>query len=271
MATASTKAIEVLSSTDQTENYQRLSRLIVRAGTELLRALFDSFYPPSILADKLSESATMDMLRKALLKPQRTVVYPASGPFGESRDFDMSLLSQLLKTLCQTKLPPLDSGWDRLPSPSNSTLTADIVRIKVYRNDIFHKHYNGELDYVEFCSLWNESKVALLSIAYQISPETKREWEEAIERLWCDPLTPEAARDAEELQKMYWNDMITKEYLASGFARVEKKIQILSKEVKEGFDGLKSEIEKLGEALRNRASSSAAEGGGQFKEEIVLL
>ena len=245
MATAN----QVLSSTNENENYQRLFRLIIRAGTELLRALFDSIYPAESLANELSDSTTRKKLRDILLKPQRDLVYPAPGLFGESRDFDISLLSQLLKTLCPTQLPPLCSGWNRLPSTGDFSLTADIVRIKFYRNDIIHKFHSGELSDAEFCSLWDEIKIVLLRIASHISAETKLEWEEEINRLRRDPLTPEAARNAEELQ-----------VLASGFARVEGQIQ-----------DLRNQIVQLRQLVTNRASSSSAEGGGRFKEETVLL
>ena len=245
MATAN----QVLSSTNENENYQRLFRLIIRAGTELLRALFDSIYPAESLANELSDSTTRKKLRDILLKPQLDLVYPAPGLFGESRDFDISLLSQLLKTLCPTQLPPLRSGWNNPPSRDDFSLTADIVRIKFYRNDIIHKFHSGELSDAEFCSLWDEIKIVLLRIASHISAETKLEWEEEINRLRRDPLTPEAARNAEELQ-----------VLASGFARVEGQIQ-----------DLRNQIVQLRQLVTNRASSSSAEGGGRFKEETVLL
>ena len=272
MATASTKAIEALSSTDQKENYQRLSRLIMRAATELLRALFDSLYPPSSLANKLREPATKKKLRNTLLKPQRDVFYPEPGLCGKSRDFDFSLLSKLLKTLCPPQLPPLHNGWDHPPSRDDLSLTADIVRIKFYRNEIIHKLYNGELSDAEFCSLWHKIKVVLLRIASRISPKTKLEWEEAINKLQHDPLTPEAARNAEELQEMYRVDTITKEYLASRFAGMERRLQVSSKETNERLDRVEDKLGELCELVTNRAqSSSAVEGGGQFKEEIVLL
>ena len=245
MATAN----QVLSSTNENENYQLLFRLIIRAGTELLRALFDSIYPAESLANELSDSTTRKKLRDILLKPQLDLVYPAPGLFGESRDFDISLLSQLLKTLCPTQLPPLGSGWNNPPSRDDFSLTADFVRIKFYRNDIIHKFHSGELSDAEFCSLWDEIKIVLLRIASHISAETKLEWEEEINRLRRDPLTPEAARNAEELQ-----------VLASGFARVEGQIQ-----------DLRNQIVQLRQLVTNRASSSSAEGGGRFKEETVLL
>ena len=123
MATASSTANEALRSTCENENYQRLSRLIMRAGTELLRAQFDSFYPPGSLANKLSEFATKQKLFHVLLTPQHDLVYPAPGLFRESRDFGISLLSQLLKTLCPTQLPPLCSGWDRPPGRGDFSFT----------------------------------------------------------------------------------------------------------------------------------------------------
>ena len=256
MATAFATANQELRSTFENENYQRLSRLIMRAGTELLRAQFDSFYPPSSLANKLSEFATKQKLLHVLLKPQRDLVYPATGLFGESRDFDISLLSQLLKTLCSTQLPPLRSGWDRPPSRDDFSLTADIVRIKFYRNDIIHKFHSGESSDAEFCSLWDEIKIVLLRIASHISEETKLEWEEAINRLRHDPLTPEAARNAEELQEMYQKDTDTKELLA----QVVRQLQ-----------DVKNQNEQIRKLVTNRAGSSSAEGGSRFKEEIVLL
>ena len=256
MATAFATANQELRSTFENENYQRLSRLIMRAGTELLRAQFDSFYPPSSLANKLSEFATKQKLLHVLLKPQRDLVYPATGLFGESRDFDISLLSQLLKTLCSTQLPPLRSGWDRPPSRDDFSLTADIVRIKFYRNDIIHKFHSGELSDAEFCSLWDEIKIVLLRIASHISAEAKLEWEVAINKLRHDPLTPEAARNAEELQEMYQKDTDTKELLA----QVVRQLQ-----------DVKNQNEQIRKLVTNRASSSSAEGGSRFKEEIVLL
>ena len=199
-------------------------------------------------------------MRYVLPEPQRDLVYTAPGLFKESRDFDISLLSLLLKTICQTQLPPLCSGWDRPPSRGDFSSTADIVRIKFYCNDIIHRFHSGESSDAEFCSLWDEIKIVLLRIASHISEETKLEWEEAINRLRHDPLTPEAARSAEELQEMYQKDMITKESLASGFARVEGQIQDLG-----------NQNEQLHELVTNRAGSSSAEGGSQFKEETGLL
>ena len=199
-------------------------------------------------------------MRYVLLNSQRDLVYTASGLFKESRDFDISLLSLLLKTICQTQLPPLCSRWDRPPSRGDFSSTADIVRIKFYCNDNIHKFHSGELSDAEFCSLWDEIKIVLLRIASHISEETKLEWEEAINRLRHDPLTPEAARNAEELQEMYQKDMITKESLASGFARVEGQIQDLG-----------NQNEQLRELVTNRLALHRQKEGVGLRKRLAYF
>ena len=199
-------------------------------------------------------------MRYVLLNPQCDLVYTAPGLFRESRDFDISLLSLLLKTLCPTQLPPLCSGWDCPPSTGDFSSTADIVRIKFYCNDNIHRFHSGESSDAEFCSLWDEIKIVLLRIASHISEETKLEWEEAINRLRHDPLTPEAARNAEELQEMYQKDMITKESLASGFARVEGQIQ-----------DLENQNEQLRELVTNRLALHRQKEGVGLRKRLAYF
>ena len=199
-------------------------------------------------------------MRYVLLNSQRDLVYTAPGLFKESRDFDISLLSLLLKTLCPTQLPPMCSGWDCPPSTGDFSSTADIVRIKFYCNDNIHRFHSGESSDAEFCSLWDEIKVVLLRIASHISEETKLEWEEAINRLRHDPLTPEAARNAEELQEMYQKDMITKESLASGFARVEGQIQDLG-----------NQNEQLRELVTNRLALHRQKEGVGLRKRLAYF
>lgn len=291
MATAYTTDSNVVHSTSEQENYLRICRLLKRTGTVLMREVFDSFYPPCSLANKLSDPATKNLLMKTLIKPQRDLVYPASGVCGESKDFDIGLLSKLLKTICN--LPPLSTGWDHLPKSADVNLTADIVRIKVYRNDISHKHLNMEISDAEFCSLWNEIKMALLRIADYTTGRGK--WEKIVEDLRNDPLTPEAEKDAMELHECYLKDLDVKEYTEKGFhslatelkvssqrseegiARVERQMGSVQDSVEEdsqrlsgGINQLQQEVERMQNQFQqlreeiNRRDSSSGESGGQF-------
>ena len=223
MATASVTPSHVLDSTNEKENYLRIARLVIVGGTNLMREVFDFFYPPSSLSTKLTDPATKTQLLKTLIKAQRDVVYPSPGVCGESKDFDISLLSKLIKTICP--LPPPVTGWDILPNSTDLSLAADIVRIKVYRNAISHKYHNTEINDGEFSALWSEVKGALIRIAGFLDPDTERKWKKATEELLKDPETPEAGMNAKELYEWYLKDMDMKEFTEQGLKNFDERLE----------------------------------------------
>ena len=88
-------------------------------------------------------------------------------------------------------LPPPGSGWDRLPNSSDFSLSADVARLKYYRNIIAHfnlAYVGNELNDGEFKSLWEEIKNALLRIVSHYAPSSVEAWEEAIDELRVAPL-----------------------------------------------------------------------------------
>lgn len=197
---------EVLRSTHEKENFQRIARLLIAGGTRLLRAYFDSIHSPNSLTLKLHNPFFKKKLKGAkLTKPQRDCLYPTTGVCGTSTDFDISLLSKLLRTICN--LAPPATGWDVLPSNTDYGLTAELVRIKVYRNQVCDHYSDMEISDKEFLSLWNSVSMALTGIAGFISHSAQYEWKEAIDKLLTDPLTPEAERNVEELKGWYDNDV----------------------------------------------------------------
>lgn len=164
---------EVLRSTPGKSNFQRIARLLISGGTSLLREVFDFYCPPSSLPTKLSDRATKKLLQKAnLTKPQRDCLYPSTGAYGKSTDFDITLLFRLLKTICG--LSPPTTGWDALPAETDVTLTADLARIKYHRNSVYG-HVSQLMEIRdENCPLfWNEISGALTRIAGHISDVKK--------------------------------------------------------------------------------------------------
>ncbi len=242
MATAFPTDSHVLHSSTEKENYLRLSQLVIGCGTKLLRELFDNFYPPIHLSNKLTDPATKSKLWKTLILQQRALVYPTSGVCGESKDFDISLLSKLLKTICPLPPPPL-TGWNGLPNTSDLSLSADIVRIREYRNDIVHKYINMEISDDEFSTLWNEIKKALLRIAGFLNPDSRRKWQKAIDELLNDPLTPEAESNAKELHEWYLKDMDVKDCTEKGLKNLETEIKVSSQTSKEGIARVERQIQ----------------------------
>lgn len=69
----------------------------------------------------------------------------------DSKTFDITLMITLLRNL--TNMNPPHSGFDILPTPNETTLGADLARIKYYRNYLAHLD-EGKLESTEFNSSW---------------------------------------------------------------------------------------------------------------------
>ena len=202
---------EILCSTSEKTNFQRITRLLISGGTSLLREIFDSRCPPSHLRTILSNPVKKNKLIKdaKLTTPQQLCLNPSPGVYGKSADFDVTLLFRLLRTICN--LTPPVTGWDALPASTDHSLTADIARIKYYRNSVYgHVNQGMEITEDEFPTLWLEISEALVRIAGQISPARKTAWQGAIAKYLTDPLTVEDERNLQELKAWYKSDMDVK-------------------------------------------------------------
>ena len=233
MASAASGPDKILCTTAGKENFQRLTRLLICGGTSLLREIFDHHCPPSRLPTRLKSRPIETLLNKAkLTKPQRDCLYPSRGVYGESKDFDLTLLFKLLRThaICGLTRPP--TGWDAPPAASDLSLTADLVRIKHFRNTVYGHVQHMEITDDDFNVLWDDIKQTLLRIAGQISSATKSNWHEAINNLLTAPLTKEDEKNVQELKRWYEEDV----------------------EVKKSLDDLKVEIEGLKEETKKMSS-----------------
>ena len=241
MATAPL-ADEVLSSTPEKSNFQRVARLLISGGTSLMRVIFDQRCPTSNLPAILKNPATKNQLKAAkLTKPQWDCLYPSPGVYGRSEDFDVTLLFRLLRTLCG--LTPPATGWDALPTSTDHSLAADLARIKYFRNSVYgHVNQNMEITDDEFISLWQEISGALVRIAGQICPKKKKEWQDAIDKFLQDPLTTEDERNVEELVRWYENDR-----------KVKKAMEELKVITKDGMDHLEMTIENAQMELKGQS------------------
>ena len=229
---------EILCTTAQKANFQRLTRLLICGGTSLLRETFDQHCPPSHLPASLSNPATETLLKKAkLTKPQWECLYPSPGVYGESKDFDLTLLFKLLRTICG--LAPPTTGWDASPATSDLSLAADLVRIKNFRNTVYgHVHEAMEITNDHFSLLWIEIKETLLRIARRISPARKSNWQEAINKFLRDPLTKKDERNVQELERWYEEDV-----------EVKKSLKDLKISTVKEIEGLKEETQKMNSEL----------------------
>ncbi|PFX23548.1 hypothetical protein AWC38_SpisGene11915 [Stylophora pistillata] len=120
-------AEEALRSTSARANFHRLTRLLMRGGVQLLRDTFDTIHSPADLPVKLAYPDTQAQLRGArLTQPERLCLYPSTGVYGKSSDFDITLIFKLFRTICNLTPPPGPRGWDDLPNSANHSLVADL-------------------------------------------------------------------------------------------------------------------------------------------------
>ena len=213
---------EIRRSTSGKENFQRITRLLISGGTSLLREIFDSICLPSNLPTILSTPAIKKRLKAAKLATQQWYcLCPSPGMYGKSEDFDITLLFRLLRTICN--LTPPSTGWDAPPVTTDHSLTADLARIRYYRNSVYgHVNQGMTITDDEFPTLWQEISEALVRMAGQISSTRKTAWQGAIAKYLTDPLTTEDERNVQELKAWYISDMETKKSIEEVTVRINR-------------------------------------------------
>ena len=213
--TSPSAAEDELRPTTENANFQRLTRLLMRGGLALLTEVFDAIHPnlPAVLGNPTIKSKLQTLKRNRVLTcPEWNCLYnPPSGAYGESTDFDMSLLYKLFRSICNLTTPV--TGWDKLPNSADHSPEADIVRIRCYRNTIYSHDRRMEVTDADFEKLWMEISDTLLRIAGGISSAKKDEWKEAIKKFYHEPLTPDEKEYLDELQIWHLMDMETKDKL----------------------------------------------------------
>ena len=208
------------------ENFQRVTRLLISGGTSLLREIFDSICLPRGLPTTLSTPATRRKLKTTYLSiPQRHCLNPSPGVYGKSEDFDITLLFRLLRSICN--LTPPFTGWDAPPVTTDHSLTADIARIKYYRNSVYGNVNQGmTITDDEFSTLRQEISEVLVRIAGQISSTRKIAWQGAIVKYLTDPLTTEDERNVQELKAWYKSYTERKELLEKAIREWRNRLEV---------------------------------------------
>ena len=153
------------SSSKETTNYARLCRLLVGVGTQALRDIFDKIHPSAGLHAALaSQQPVLQSLRKRrIVNPmQWGKLYPTIPSSVSSANFDITLLVLLLRNICS--LSPPTTGWDSLPPATDTSIEANIARVKYYRNNVYGHASQASLDDITFDSYWNDISNALVGL-----------------------------------------------------------------------------------------------------------
>ena len=154
----------LVSSVEKT-NGAKLSRLLIDGGTTVLRKIFDRYHPPAnLLADLNTNYRTLNNLlrRRVLHRPQWDLLFPRGGAIPDSNTFDITLLFLLLTSICG--LSPLPSGWHTKPPASDTSVEANLARIKFFRNKLYGHVTTTGIDTPTFSALWLEISAVLVAL-----------------------------------------------------------------------------------------------------------
>ena len=178
-------------------NYSRVCHLLVDKGGDVLRRALHVhvIYPPSTLAAVLNANKrALSKIRYSVISPaQWELLFPATGS-PDSNNFDITLLTILLRNICGLASPA--TGWDVMPAASDTSISANIARIKIFRNEVYGHVPSAQLDDTTFLKLWQEISKPLVNLGIP---------QHDIDELKNAPLTPEEESYAEKLKE--WKNL----------------------------------------------------------------
>ena len=154
-----------LASSVEKTNGAKLSRLLIDGGTMVLRKIFDTYHSPANLqADLNANYGTLNNLlrRRVLHQPQWDLLFPPGGATPDSKKFDITLLFLLLTNICKLSRPP--SGLHTKPSASDTSVEANLARIKFFRNELYGHVTTTGVDTPTFSALWQEISAVLVAL-----------------------------------------------------------------------------------------------------------
>ena len=159
----------VLDSSNEKTNNFKLMRLIVDGGTEALRQTFSKYHPGNLkVVLSKPKSNLFKLLGNIISQEQWDKLYPAPPNVPNINDFDISLLCILLRNVCGLKRHS-DPIWKRMPNASDHTIEADVVRIRIFRNERFAHIPNTAVSDGDFKSFWAEISAPLVRLGIKKS------------------------------------------------------------------------------------------------------
>ena len=136
--------------------FSRLCHLLIDKGGEALRrVLLAKIWPSTLFAFLFAKKSVLQNLKenRVINDQQWDLLYPTSGT-PDSEMFDISQLAVLIRSIAG--LPAPTTGWSRMPLPHDDSASANVVRIRLYRNEIYGHAASTEIDDATFQNLWNK-------------------------------------------------------------------------------------------------------------------
>ncbi|XP_028402096.1 uncharacterized protein LOC114525086 [Dendronephthya gigantea] len=231
-------------------NFTRLSRLLVDKGTEALRNTFDTIHPPVSLPGVLAANKTslQKLKPRVINNSQWDLLFPPSGNPPDSKTFDVTLLTVLLRNICGFA----PTGWSVMPPDTDRSEQANITRIKCYRNEVIAHVRTTRVDNSTFKSLWKKISQAIVELGVSQSD---------VDDLGKCPLGPEEKVYVQKLKD--WE--LREDECNKKLATIERSVNNVTQMAEENRD----EINKIRQSHINLEKKSRTESDEDLLRKLA--
>ncbi|XP_060553715.1 uncharacterized protein LOC132714806 [Ruditapes philippinarum] len=172
----------------------RLQMLIIDGGLQILRNILDTKLQNVSLSSFLQqERSTITKLksRGIITQVQYDLLFPSGGSGPATTDLDITLIICLLRNIKTFGLNK-NFKWNSIPAQGDTSVEADIFRLKVYRNELSHISSTSGITLNVFTTKWTEIEQVLLRLNTTVSPIP--DLQTMIDDFKVNPLDPQAER-----------------------------------------------------------------------------
>ncbi|XP_060554160.1 uncharacterized protein LOC132715190 [Ruditapes philippinarum] len=172
----------------------RLQMLIIDGGLLILRNIFNQKLQNVPLVTFLkNERHTITNLRTRgkITQVQYDLLFPSGGSSPAATDLDITLIICLLRNIKSFGLNK-NFQWNSSPTPGDTSVEADISRLKMYRNELSHISSTSGITLPVFATKWTEIEQVLLRLNLAVTPIPNLQ--KMIDDFKVNPLDPEAER-----------------------------------------------------------------------------
>jgi hypothetical protein len=171
-------------STPETTNANRVNRVVLGPCTDGLRDILRHYVPLNTFS-RVINLKKLSLPR--LTADQRDLILPRHGNYsGNYNDMDISLLYILLRNIAI--IPAHSNGWGNDPQPSDTSLSANIERIRTIRNRCVHSSLPFMSNF-DFNSVWSTIRSAMVDLDAFLG--NGNIYEKAVDSLRQESMDPE--------------------------------------------------------------------------------
>ena len=188
MAEKSSRSASSTSTT--TANVGKLYRLLFDGGTKAVKIQLEKHFTPfpsklvNFLKTKLDKIQEL-VESKILNSDQLNQLCPTDRSDPDPEKFDISLIILILTNFCE--LHPPRTGWSNMPQEKDRSLSAKLVRLRLFRNKLLHRS-NTRFKEKEFLDLWKKLQGILCSLGLPSSDIEKLRLEDCEEKYYFEIL-----------------------------------------------------------------------------------